>query len=69
MSKPTACHQIIFSYIVYNCYSFLNVRIYEADILDAKSIMVSQTIIWTLQLGALLMRECVFDFAIFGPRL
>ncbi|KAL3751735.1 hypothetical protein ACJRO7_012552 [Eucalyptus globulus] len=36
-SKPVACHQSLFPYIVYYCHAFPNVRIYEADILDPKS--------------------------------
>ncbi|KAK3443148.1 hypothetical protein EUGRSUZ_B03328 [Eucalyptus grandis] len=37
VSKPVACHQILFPYAVYYCHAFPNVRIYEADILDPKS--------------------------------
>ncbi|KAL3751728.1 hypothetical protein ACJRO7_012545 [Eucalyptus globulus] len=36
-SKPVACHQSLFPYIVYYCHAFPNVRVYEADILDPKS--------------------------------
>ncbi|KAK3443139.1 hypothetical protein EUGRSUZ_B03340 [Eucalyptus grandis] len=37
VSKPVACHQSLFPYIVYYCHTFPNVRVYEADILDPKS--------------------------------
>ncbi|KAL3751730.1 hypothetical protein ACJRO7_012547 [Eucalyptus globulus] len=37
VSKPVACHQSLFPYIVYYCHAFPNVRVYEADILDPKS--------------------------------
>ncbi|KAK3443146.1 hypothetical protein EUGRSUZ_B03333 [Eucalyptus grandis] len=37
VSKPVACHQSLFPYVVYYCHTFSNVRVYEADILDPKS--------------------------------
>ncbi|KAI6686550.1 hypothetical protein NL676_032463 [Syzygium grande] len=37
VSKPVACHQNLFPYMVYYCHAFENVRIYEVDILDRKS--------------------------------
>ncbi|XP_030449417.1 polygalacturonase-1 non-catalytic subunit beta-like [Syzygium oleosum] len=37
VSKPVACHQNLFPYMVYHCHALENDRIYEVDILDRKS--------------------------------
>ncbi|KAG5522223.1 hypothetical protein RHGRI_034413 [Rhododendron griersonianum] len=37
VTKSVSCHQSLFPYLLYYCHSVLNVRVYEADILDPKT--------------------------------
>ncbi|KAL5725180.1 Polygalacturonase 1 beta-like protein 3 [Ranunculus cassubicifolius] len=37
VTKSVSCHQSLFPYLVYYCHSVPKVRVYEAEILDAKS--------------------------------
>ncbi|XP_042499175.1 polygalacturonase 1 beta-like protein 3 [Macadamia integrifolia] len=37
ITKSVSCHQSLFPYLVYYCHSVPKVRVYEADILDAKT--------------------------------
>ncbi|XP_043704054.1 polygalacturonase 1 beta-like protein 3 [Telopea speciosissima] len=37
ITKSVSCHQSLFPYMVYYCHSVPKVRVYEADILDAKT--------------------------------